>query len=240
MNNITHRTCKHCNETKELSLLHSTTVRGKIHYRPCCRQCWNKIRRERKKNPLNNPHKTGLKTCKKCGIEKSTTHFSRTKNNHIYTFCKPCHTQASTERWSSMSYKHRKQLRKRICSTYYQNNSEKIKFKNSEWRKNNPESHAESQAKRRARLQGVITEKIDRSIIFIRDKHTCYLCLKVLTKHQITLDHLHSLKNGGSHTYENLKVACRPCNSKKGSRSLSELTIDEFPNCKLLLLIIIP
>ncbi len=235
MNEITHKICKYCEVSKELHLLHSTTVRGKIHYRPCCRKCWNKIRRERKKTPLNNPRKSGLKLCKKCGIEKPLHDYSTTKTKHIYTLCKPCHTLASKERWTSMSDNRRSVIRKNICSTYYQNHTEQITKRNAEWRKLHPESHAESQAKRRAMLKGVTTEKINRNIIFERDDYTCYLCSEQLTKSQITLDHLESLKNGGGHTYENLKVCCRPCNSKKGGRSFSELTTKEFPKCKLLL-----
>jgi len=92
------------------------------------------------------------------------------------------------------------------------------------WRKNNPHKLCEKEGRRRARLRGApIIEAIDRLAIIERDKSTCYLCGKVLEPHQVTLDHVIPLCRGGSHTADNLKVACRSCNCRKHSKLLSEL-----------------
>lgn len=64
---------------------------------------------------------------------------------------------------------------------------------------------------------------VSRSEIVLRDNSTCYLCRQRLTDKQITLDHVIPLKRKGSHTPDNLRVACRRCNSRKGAKLLSEL-----------------
>lgn len=41
----------------------------------------------------------------------------------------------------------------------------------------------------------------------------------MLTREEATLDHTIPQSFGGSHEDDNLKTACRPCNSTKGQRS---------------------
>lgn len=76
---------------------------------------------------------------------------------------------------------------------------------------------------RRARQIGAPrTETIDRQAIIERDKWTCYLCGQICTHQNVTLDHVIPLARGGSHTTDNLCVACSPCNTKKGVKMLGE------------------
>jgi 5-methylcytosine-specific restriction endonuclease McrA len=42
-------------------------------------------------------------------------------------------------------------------------------------------------------------------------------------KKVLQIDHVQPLAKGGSHTYDNLRVACAVCNCRK-----SDLTLDEF------------
>lgn len=72
---------------------------------------------------------------------------------------------------------------------------------------------------RRARLAGAPRiERIDRESIIMRDGSRCYLCGSDLPRQAITLDHVIPLARGGAHAEDNLRVACRPCNSRKGAR----------------------
>lgn len=66
-------------------------------------------------------------------------------------------------------------------------------------------------------------ERIDYAAIVERDRHICYLCGDALNDDGVTLDHVVPLSRGGEHSGENLRVACRPCNSRKGDRLLHEL-----------------
>lgn len=72
-----------------------------------------------------------------------------------------------------------------------------------------------NRSKYRARLKKATISHVNRLSIIQRDKSICYICFKKLKQREITLDHIKPLAKGGSHCEENLKVACRPCNSRK-------------------------
>lgn len=75
------------------------------------------------------------------------------------------------------------------------------------------------EARRRARLRDATIEPVSRSAIIERDNRTCHLCGKTnLPDTQIHLDHVIPLSRGGPHTEDNLRVACAPCNIRKGAR----------------------
>lgn len=76
---------------------------------------------------------------------------------------------------------------------------------------------------RALKMQAPTVEKVDRAAIIARDKSTCYLCEVLLTPGwELTLDHLIPLVRGGDHTAANLRVCCRPCNSKKRHLTITE------------------
>jgi len=55
-----------------------------------------------------------------------------------------------------------------------------------------------------------------------RDGHRCQYCAKKFPDQQLTLDHVIPKSRGGQNSWENLVVACKKCNQKKGSRLPSE------------------
>jgi 5-methylcytosine-specific restriction endonuclease McrA len=57
-----------------------------------------------------------------------------------------------------------------------------------------------------------------RGWIIDRDDATCYLCGLSCWPHEIHIDHVVPLVRGGDDHPENLRVACRTCNLRKGSR----------------------
>lgn len=91
------------------------------------------------------------------------------------------------------------------------------------WRAKNPHRITEINLRRRARLAAArVIEDIDRAAIIARDSSTCYLCSKVVSGRDCTLDHVIPLVRGGEHTAANLRVACRSCNCKKRHLTASE------------------
>jgi 5-methylcytosine-specific restriction endonuclease McrA len=81
---------------------------------------------------------------------------------------------------------------------------------------------ADQNARRRAaKLTKELTD-VNRWELLEAAEHTCYLCGHFLSVHDMTLDHVVPLARGGAHTPENLRPAHRSCNSRKGSRLLSE------------------
>lgn len=85
----------------------------------------------------------------------------------------------------------------------------------------NPGKHIDRIHRYRARMYNAPRiERINRKSIIERDKWTCYLCGIVCTRNNVTLDHVIPLFQGGTHTSDNLRVACRSCNCKKGHKIL--------------------
>lgn len=59
--------------------------------------------------------------------------------------------------------------------------------------------------------------------LLVRDKRKCQYCGIIVTPKTATVDHViprsHFKVQSEAHTWENIVVACKPCNSKKGNRT---------------------
>ena len=78
--------------------------------------------------------------------------------------------------------------------------------------------------------------------VLVRDRHRCVYC--GFQGKNLTLDHVRPLSKGGKTDFDNCVACCKPCNTKKGSRTLTEAkmhlrkrpfqpTISEFMRLKL-------
>ena len=56
-------------------------------------------------------------------------------------------------------------------------------------------------------------------MIYQRDDHTCQYCG---SQKRLTVDHVIPRSRGGQDTWENMVVACSPCNVKKGNTLLEQ------------------
>lgn len=61
-----------------------------------------------------------------------------------------------------------------------------------------------------------VVVKLSRQNLFIRDNHTCQYCGNRFPEKVLTVDHVHPVSKGGTHTWTNVVAACGPCNNKKG------------------------
>ena len=59
---------------------------------------------------------------------------------------------------------------------------------------------------------------LNRRAVFVRDGHRCQYCNAPAEN----IDHVIPRSRGGSHTWENVVAACRPCNTRKRDRMLEE------------------
>ena len=59
---------------------------------------------------------------------------------------------------------------------------------------------------------------LNRRAVFARDGHRCQYC----GAHAENIDHVVPRSRGGQHVWENVVAACRPCNTKKEDRLLTE------------------
>lgn len=63
--------------------------------------------------------------------------------------------------------------------------------------------------------------------VFLRDRWTCQYCTDEFKTHDLTFDHVIPRSRGGGTSWENIVAACRPCNTRKGSKMPQE--VDMFP-----------
>lgn len=60
------------------------------------------------------------------------------------------------------------------------------------------------------------------SLVYSRDKYTCYMCgvkcikSKEYRSDMATIDHVIPISRGGAHTWDNVRTACMQCNTRKG------------------------
>lgn len=64
--------------------------------------------------------------------------------------------------------------------------------------------------------------KFSRSNVYCRDGGKCQYCFKKMTMGEVTYDHVVPRAQGGKTSWENVVIACVPCNQRKGARTPHE------------------
>jgi 5-methylcytosine-specific restriction endonuclease McrA len=72
------------------------------------------------------------------------------------------------------------------------------------------------------RIPRQVTLAPSRNSVMLRDNHTCQYCGMTPGRAALTLDHVLPRSRGGLTTWENVVVACRACNIRKGDRTPEE------------------
>lgn len=65
-------------------------------------------------------------------------------------------------------------------------------------------------------------KSLSKKNVLLRDHNTCQYCSRVISPHDLTIDHVVPRSRGGSSGWENLVACCRPCNNRKGDRTPEE------------------
>jgi len=91
------------------------------------------------------------------------------------------------------------------------------------WREANPRQAAVLNARandiRRAREAAVVSEIVDRHVVFARDGWICGICGLPVAAVDASLDHIVPIAKGGPHAYGNCQTAHLKCNLSKGAKS---------------------
>lgn len=61
--------------------------------------------------------------------------------------------------------------------------------------------------------------KFSRENVYLRDHSACAYCGRKITRREATYDHVVPRKLGGKTTWDNIVIACVPCNQRKGGRT---------------------
>ena len=89
---------------------------------------------------------------------------------------------------------------------------------------------------REERIKAAKQDDIDLDALIERDGGICYICKKKTDKRRSfhrnekrgdmrnypSINHVIPISRGGSHTWDNVRLACRSCNSKKGGRLVAD------------------
>lgn len=179
----------------------------------------------------------GEKLCRICGRIKPVSEFYRRLDGLAHK-CKECmnaygraHYQRNrTEyieraaEWADKNPKRAQAIKNAGNKRHRAAHPEYWREKTRQYRKSHPDVHCEQEHRRRARKRSAPhIERVFRAAVIARDNGVCYLCGRQPQGYDLTLDHVIPLVRGGSHTMDNLRVACRSCNSKKGTKLLEEL-----------------
>jgi 5-methylcytosine-specific restriction endonuclease McrA len=68
-------------------------------------------------------------------------------------------------------------------------------------------------------------KRCNRSNVVWRDKNTCQYCGNYFSFNNLTLDHVLPKSKGGHKEWTNIVAACKPCNSNKGNKLLTETNL---------------
>lgn len=190
-----------------------------------------------------------LLRCRECGHE-----FERFVDLHCKTECPECHRREVERRAAErMEREGKRALMQRLvnllayehvcpeCGVRFRSGNPKKLYCSTKcsnramWRRKSRRRGNQSTHVARAKRYGV---EYDRSItlnrLIERDGMTCYLCGKTCTKDDNrwgsfgpdypTIDHVIPLSKGGTHTWDNVRVACGICNELKGDEVISDPT----------------
>ena len=64
--------------------------------------------------------------------------------------------------------------------------------------------------------------KFSKENVFVREKGRCAYCQRRLSRPEATFDHVLPRSRGGTARWENIVLACMPCNQRKGDRTPEE------------------
>jgi 5-methylcytosine-specific restriction endonuclease McrA len=131
------------------------------------------------------------------------THLEQTRNTH------------------KRYYQTHKEAFLKNASLYHQQHPEQVKRTRKKWVKTHPDRVRDIRKRRYAIAGGAKVKQLVCTLdICIRDQWRCHICGKKVARKDVTLDHLIPISAGGAHLPENVSLAHRVCNSRRGAGRL--------------------
>jgi hypothetical protein len=150
-----------------------------------------------------------LRRCELCNQDRPIHEFARARGEK-YGWCTPCYLERRREGYArAVAYLTDQDLAA----------GRDPAANRAIWTYSDPEGTLrDAGRRRRAREQAAVKDGYRRRDIFGRDGWQCQICQAELDEDTATIDHIVPLALGGSDTSENVRTACRSCNSRRGSR----------------------
>lgn len=176
----------------------------------------------------------GLRVCKGCAEPKPFTEFHKDKNapDGYRAQCKPCRNAFMKDYYTA-----NEEERRVAVQTYRDANRDKVRATDMLRYENHKDKRialaSEHSSVRRARM---LSRDYDTDITFAalreRDGDNCCYCSTPMTYERnprgqrnptkATIEHVLPISRGGTHTWDNVKLACWQCNIVKNARTVDE------------------
>lgn len=186
----------------------------------------------------------GIKECAGCHVAFPVVSFSFNRRNPdgLERRCRRCHSASvrrsqkahpevsravhrafnaahrDRSRASSKSWRERNPEKAALQRrNWSQRNPDKMALKRRRWRRRNPDKVTLQKLRRERLEKSAFREVVNKSEVYARDGGRCLMCKLRLSIKEATLDHIVPLVLGGAHSLINVRLACRPCNSRRGA-----------------------
>lgn len=174
-------------------------------------------------------HKSSGRKSPRCKPCENANTVERRKNNPVAK----AKARASAAKWRQLNPDKHLEQNRLAASTWRQSHRDQLKARRKNarhrLRKNNyakyQQQRRRSKLTRKARLKGAtignpLTITAWEAKWKARTWSTCYWCKGKYKSKTCSIDHIVALFNGGSHSIENLCIACLKCNSSKSAQSV--------------------
>lgn len=219
-------TCKHCGQVFEAYADRCTF---------CSRECFRQWRKE-------SPPNTKARRCEECGAEHS-------KGAKVRYCSEACEERAKENKiartlWARLAKEKRDRAEREAkeqakhtevecswCGDMFQSNGTKRVYCSDEC-KRKADNHRDSMRKDgRRKANGNFDPSITLPKLYLRDGGKCYLCggtVDMKAHHNSdtygSIDHVTPTARGGAHTWDNVRLAHRICNSVKADKLIESAT----------------
>lgn len=173
-----------------------------------------------------------MKRCNKCGVEKSLDSFplEAVRPDGHKNICKACCNAKALE-WRQANrgriaasnrsyYEQRRESEAKRSRQYQAEHTTERRAYTQRYRKEHPDWTRAVRTKwkvlARNRSANAERELVRLDVVYERDGGACHICHCPVARTDATLDHLIPVADGGPHTYQNVALAHRSCNARRG------------------------
>lgn len=188
----------------------------------CSEEC-RKMPEELKKVQVYTPNEKVMKQCIHCGNEYTTGRCNQKFCNEDCSYQYRLN-QLDKQRKAEATHYHK---RCKECSKHYTTTRSTRKYCSDTCNERYSNRQKETTRRKRIMMNGKVDWNISIERLLKRDGHTCYLCGEVVNTNVDTnddyypsIEHVIPISKGGTHTWGNVKVAHRYCNSIKRDKLL--------------------
>lgn len=205
------RTCSLCRRTLPIDAFLTITVRDK-RCKPGhswtgpsydCRECRKEQRRERRRKQAGRAGRALLAKGEWQAVQRRSAVARKDARRVAWALCLAF--------WALVRMSTEQRLKRSV-------ERQRIRYNT------DPEYQAKRKAtkiRRKRAIRGTQVEPVNREAVAQRDGWRCGICGGKVDRKTWSLDHVIPLSRGGSHTYDNVVLAHRSCNSRRGTGRLA-------------------